>query len=140
MDILLHIKEILALSDFTEEEQNQLLQNIVQKDVGAEEIIFKEGDEGDALYVIVSGKVSIFVSQGGNTIELATLAEKSFFGEMALVSEQPRSASAVAIEQTKLIEIKKEHFMALFNKDSSMAAKISNEFLKRFNENLRKNI
>ncbi len=140
MDILLHIKEILALSDFTEEEQNQLLQNIIQKDAVAGEIIFREGDVGDALYVIVSGKVSIFVTQGGNTIELATLAEKSFFGEMALVSEQPRSASAVAVEQTKLIEIKKEHFMALFNKDSSMASKISNEFLKRFNENLRKNI
>ena len=68
------------------------------------DLIFCEGDTGDALYVIASGRVQIYHDDASGPIVIATLEPGEFFGEMALVDGQPRSASAVTLEQTKLLK------------------------------------
>lgn len=66
----------------------------------AGEYIFREGDPGLGMYIIEKGEVSI-VSESRST-EISRLGKGEFFGEMALFNERPRSASALAYEDTKL--------------------------------------
>ena len=68
--------------------------------------IIEQGSKGDAFYVICSGRVRIVRQRGEEQQELAVLSEGAFFGEMALLSGAPRSASVVgAAEETQVLEI-----------------------------------
>lgn len=73
------------------------------------QLVFEEGDKADAFYVICAGQVRVFRSDAGARRDLATLDEGSFFGEMALLSEAPRSASVEAgSEDTQVLVISAE--------------------------------
>jgi HEAT repeat protein len=73
------------------------------------EVIFREKDPGDEMFIIVEGTVRIFKNHGRpGALELAVLGSNSYFGEMALLSEEPRSATAVASEDTKLLSLRGE--------------------------------
>jgi len=77
------------------------------------EVLFRRGDPGDAFYVIESGKIRIFtVDEGGQEITLNTLREGEAIGELALVDNQPRSASASALGPTVLSRLSREDFLA----------------------------
>ncbi|HEY0880674.1 MAG TPA: cyclic nucleotide-binding domain-containing protein, partial [Archangium sp.] len=76
-------------------------------DVG--QLVFEQGDKGDAFYVLCGGSVRVFRTDAGQRRELATIEEGSFFGEMALLSEAPRSASVeAATEDTQVLVISAE--------------------------------
>ncbi len=67
------------------------------------EIIFSEDSEADGMYIIESGNVRVYKTTGGakkNEIELCTLGPKAMFGEMAIIDDNPRSASVQAIAPT----------------------------------------
>ena len=66
--------------------------------------LFKEGDPGDALYVIVEGEVSV-QAEGPPRVEMARLGPGSFIGEVALMTDQPRSATVTATEPSELLRI-----------------------------------
>ncbi len=72
------------------------------------EVVFNEGDKGNAMYIIKSGKVDVIKDTGKEEVVLATLEPKSFFGEMALFGDPSRSATIRAAEDTKMIVITKE--------------------------------
>jgi CRP/FNR family transcriptional regulator, cyclic AMP receptor protein len=72
--------------------------------------IFREGDPGDTAYVIQSGAVEIFKTVDGNETVLATLGQGGMFGEMALIGEKPRMATARASEGTTVIVISRMMF------------------------------
>jgi CRP-like cAMP-binding protein len=77
------------------------------------EILFRRGDPGDAFYIIETGKIRIFtVDEGGQEITLNTLSEGEAIGELALVDDQPRSASASALGLTVLNRLSRENFLA----------------------------
>ncbi len=76
------------------------------------EIVFKEGDTAKEMYIIRSGKVKIFRNKEGRQVNLATLGPNDFFGEMALFRDNPRSASAQAVDDTELSAIDKGTFMS----------------------------
>ncbi len=86
---------------------------------GAGERIMEEGDPSDSLFVVVEGKVD--VSRGG--ARLATLGAGHHFGEMALLSQRPRTATVVAIENVRLLELPRTEFMSLVARDPGMGAK-----------------
>lgn len=68
--------------------------------------VFKEGDRGDRAYLIQDGTVEIVK----NGMTLATLAKGELFGEMALVDDQPRMASAVALTDVSVVVISRDAF------------------------------
>lgn len=80
------------------------------------EIIFKEGDQGQEMYLVREGKVKIVRTSKEKPVTLATLGIGEFFGEMALFEDQVRSATAQAVGATELSIIDKETFMS-FIKD-----------------------
>lgn len=73
---------------------------------GAEETIFSAGDAGDVMYALVEGEVEITLN--GRRIDLLT--EGDIFGEMALVDNSPRSGSAVALTDVKVVPIDQKRF------------------------------
>lgn len=74
------------------------------------EVLFKEGDQGQEMYLIRSGKVEISSSPGGVKKVLATLGEGSFLGEMAIVDDAPRSATATASGDVSLLILDRAAF------------------------------
>jgi CRP/FNR family cyclic AMP-dependent transcriptional regulator len=78
------------------------------------EVLFHEGDPGDALFVVASGAVKVVVpSEDGDEAILATLRRGDFLGELALLDGAPRSASAIALEATEVLALPRDQFRAL---------------------------
>ena len=78
-------------------------------------IIFAEGDPGDEMYVVRAGKVRVFGERQGKETTLCVLDRSDFFGEMALLTNKPRSATAQAVGDVELLVIGKAQFDALVN-------------------------
>ena len=79
------------------------------------EIIFRQGDRGDRLYVIVEGEVEMFEEAPGQAPHLlARLGQGECFGEMALVNDKPRMATARSITRVNLLSVDRHAFGALF--------------------------
>lgn len=77
------------------------------------ETIFRKGDIGDFLYIIISGKVQVLKEVNGQLQAIATIGEGEYFGEMALLNEKQRNATIRCLEPTKLIAMKKQDFQIL---------------------------
>ncbi len=80
------------------------------------EVIFHQGDPGEALHIILTGRVKISSpSESGVEAILATLRPGEFFGSLALLDGAPRSASATAIESTETLILPRDRFRQLLN-------------------------
>jgi CRP/FNR family transcriptional regulator, cyclic AMP receptor protein len=73
-------------------------------------IIFKEGDRADGVYLIEIGCVELLKKKGDTKISLGVIGEKQIFGEMAVIDNAPRSATAIAKEETLCYIISNENF------------------------------
>ena len=100
---------------------------IATRSAKAGEIIFKEGDEADQLFVIKSGQIEI---QLGNRT-LAELSANSIFGEMALIDDAPRSATAVAKTDAELVPISEKQFLFLVSQTPFFALKVMRVLARR---------
>jgi CRP-like cAMP-binding protein len=78
------------------------------------EVVFHQGDPGDALFIVVSGVVKVVVpSEDGEEAILATLRRGDYLGELALIDGAPRSASAVALEATEMLALPRDQLLNL---------------------------
>ena len=103
------------------------------REVSAEEALIHEGDEGDALYIVLKGRVA--VEKGGNVF--AILGPGRHFGEMSLVDNQPRSATVRTTEKSVLIRIIRNDFYELLRQDSVLAVKLLWNFIQTLSGRLR---
>src|SRR6185295_13121160 len=95
----------------TPEELEKLAKEVDQVDYKAGEVIFNERDKGDALYVVETGVVQIWVmDEDVKPVTLAELKPGEFFGELAVLDQGDRSTSATAIEDTHLHRLSSEDF------------------------------
>lgn len=76
-------------------------------------VLFREGDESNDFFLVVSGRVSVYKEKGGRRKILAELGQDEFFGEMAIFNEAPRTATAETIEDSLLIKIGKDELHTL---------------------------
>jgi CRP/FNR family cyclic AMP-dependent transcriptional regulator len=85
------------------------------------EVLFHEGDPGDALFIVAAGAVKVVVpSDEGDEAILATLRRGDFFGELALLDGAPRSASAIALEATETLALPRDQFSALVGSEPAI--------------------
>src|SRR5260370_14573039 len=83
----------------------------------ANESIFEEGQPGAALFLILDGKVAVEIFRETSTTRLAVLEKGAFFGEMALLDDTPRSATARALEQTRTLALYRNDLRWLVHRD-----------------------
>ena len=103
------------------------------------EVICREGEKGDVMYVIQSGKVKINKQTHTGEITLATLESGSLFGEMALFDKMPRSATAVALGEARVLSIDKKKLFTTISHDPTLVFKIletMSQRIRRLNENI----
>ena len=97
-------------------------------------VLFREGDRGEKMYVIRSGKVSIWKHISDAEITLAVLGPGEFFGEMALLEGLPRSAGATVVEESLLIEVEQATFETLVRKNGEISVRLMRRLSSRLRE------
>ena len=102
------------------------------------EIIFCEYEPGDAFYLIQEGRVQISKIMGDIEKTVDVLQPGEVFGEMAILEEAPRSASAIAAEQVKCLEFNRENFEILMRGNPAIALKLLKLFTKRIYDQRRR--
>ena len=100
-------------------------------DLESGEVIFREGEIGEDIYIIAKGSVRIYLEREDGEVHLDSLRIGDFFGEMILFEENERSASAVALEPTRLIVIKKDNFEEEIEKKPWLARKMLRSLMER---------
>lgn len=103
------------------------------------QLIFREGDTGDAMFLILSGEIRISKNIHGVGEEaLAFLKEGSYFGEMALVGEEtPRSASAICESRAELAKLTRKEFVDLLHRRPDVGVQVLWSFVSTLSERLR---
>jgi CRP-like cAMP-binding protein len=96
-----------------------------QRSYRAGEFVFSQGDPGDALYAVVTGKIRISAGAAdGREIFLNIMEPGDTFGEIALLDGGTRTASATAMMPSELVSIRREHFFALLEREPHVALEL----------------
>ncbi len=95
-------------------------------------VILFEDDPGDALYVVAEGQVKVvLIGEDGREVILSVLGEGEFFGEMALIDDEPRSAHVIAMEDSTLLVLRREDFQGILKQTPSIALALLRELSRR---------
>lgn len=122
------LKKVPLFSSLKEEEL-EVLSNIgTIHNFNKERILMSVDEEGDSLYIITEGRVKVSVfSESGKEIIFSILREGDFFGEMALLDGQPRSANITATEDSKVFILHRKDFANLLEKYPRISIKLLEE-------------
>ena len=95
-------------------------------------VILFEDDPGDALYVVKQGQVKVvLIGEDGREVILSVLGEGQFFGEMALLDDEPRSAHVIAMEDSTLVVLRREEFQGILAQSPALALALLRELTRR---------
>ena len=95
-------------------------------------VILFEDDPGDALYVVALGQVKVvLIGEDGREVILSVMGEGEFFGEMALVDDEPRSAHVIAMEDSTLLVLRREDFQGILKQTPGIALALLRELSRR---------
>jgi CRP/FNR family cyclic AMP-dependent transcriptional regulator len=130
------LREIGLFGALADEALQFLASNLTILNRGADELIFKEGDQARELYVLLCGEVEVFkVLKRGAEARLATLSPGHWFGEMSVLDAHPRSASVRALEPCRLLVVTARDLDALYRRDlksyTLMVLNIARELARR---------
>jgi CRP/FNR family transcriptional regulator, cyclic AMP receptor protein len=89
------------------------------------EVLFSKGDDGDALFAIRRGQISVSVdTSDGKSLTLVVLGSGDVLGEIALLDGRPRTADAKAIEPSELFMVRRHDFLQLLSSNSQVALRV----------------
>jgi len=112
-------------------ELDMLIKALKKRKIAAGAEIIKQGAPGDAFYMIASGSVSVHSKKGMSTKKVASLSSGDFFGEMALVTAEPRNATVIADEASELFVLYSKDFKKILMSNPKIAAIIKEVLAKR---------
>ncbi len=116
-------------------EQAELRAKASIRSFAAGEEIFKEGDPGDGVYLVRTGRVSLSARfSGGERRAFSEVGPGEFFGEMAVLDQQPRSASATAAELTEVYFVPREQMVSLLTRSTGLGMALLQEISQRMRE------
>ena len=98
------------------------------------EIIVRQGDPGDSMFVVQAGQVQVLAERDGVETLLNVAQEGELLGEMAIFDQKPRSATLRAMGKTKILTIDKKNFMRRINEDPTIAFRIVETMSQRVRE------
>jgi CRP-like cAMP-binding protein len=95
------------------------------------EILFRQGDMGDAAYIVMEGEVEVLVEAPGGPVTVAVLGRDAVVGEIAILCDVPRTATVRARQRLVCLRIAKELFLRLINEFPQMAVAVMRELALR---------
>lgn len=101
------------------------------REFGAGEVLFREGERGEEMYVVQSGLVQILKRVGEAERPLATLGRGEFLGEMAILNDKPRTATAVVVEDAKMLVIDKATLEQMIANNTEIALRLVKKLARR---------
>lgn len=126
----LFLKGVDLFKTIPGEELSHIAQITDEVEYTPDQVIFREGDEGDAMYLIVEGKVKV---HSGDHV-FAELGTKQCFGEMSILDAEPRSASITALSDLTLLKIQRDDFAEILAEKPEISLGIIKVLTRRLRE------
>ena len=115
-------RRVPLFSGLEDDDLQSLISATTRRKFPKEGVVFFEHDLGDALFMIVSGRVKVTIlSDDGRETILAVLSDDDFFGEMSLLDNEPRSATAIAMQDTEMVVLRQRDFLSIVEKRPRVA-------------------
>jgi small-conductance mechanosensitive channel/CRP-like cAMP-binding protein len=124
-EIIERLSAVDIFAPLTTEETARLAGASVNHVFAPGETVIRAGDKGSSMFVVNSGRVQVQVQENGRARNVAVLKEGDFFGEMALFTREPRTASVVALEETAVLEIGYDAMKHLFDTNPDLVESLS---------------
>src|SRR3990172_6330670 len=115
---------IPLFSDLTTSEFIAVALLLVRRVAKVGEVIVREGDPGESMFIVSTGEVRATILRDGRQAPVATMRDGDFFGEMAVLSGEPRTATVTAVKSTELLELSREHLSEICARHPHVEAKI----------------
>ncbi|MCX7354060.1 MAG: cyclic nucleotide-binding domain-containing protein [Alphaproteobacteria bacterium] len=93
--------------------------------------IFRQGDMGDAAYIVLEGQADVVIGTADNQRKVATIGKHSIIGEIAVLCDVPRTATVVAVDKLVALKISKDLFLRMVKEFPQMAVEIMRELARR---------
>ncbi|NNE67968.1 MAG: cyclic nucleotide-binding domain-containing protein [Pyrinomonadaceae bacterium] len=119
------LSKIELLASIPPEAIAELIPSLTLEAYRAGDIIFRQGEPGDALYFVASGSISISAFRNGESHEVARMGENDVFGEIALFSNVPRTATARCLEDTQVYRLAHWEFVRLMETEPDLKNKFA---------------
>jgi len=130
-----HLRTIPDFADLDTGIVRELVKQVRLRIFSKDEVIVREGDDADSFYLIREGYVRVVKAMtGGEQRTVAYLKDGSYFGETALLSAKRRNATIIAMGKVEVIQVMKEDFFALVNRDRKFADHMAQEEQRRLAE------
>jgi CRP-like cAMP-binding protein len=132
-DTIQHLRNLPPFKDLSEESFDSIEQNITHVEFPENLLIIEEGAQGDSLFIIKKGMVQVFINDPDNDekIVLSKLQKGDYFGEMALITGEPRSASIETLTPVSLLKLDKEGFDKIISENPSISFSLSHMLSQR---------
>ena len=99
-----------------------------------QQTMFRQGDTGDAAYVLISGEASVLAETPQGEVPVATVGQNAILGEIAILCDIPRTATVKASTEVEVLKIEKEHFLRLIREFPEMGIEIMRELADRLSQ------
>lgn len=132
MEMIEMLRKVPLFAELDENELKSIAALANSIDIPKKNIVFQEFDLGDSMYVILKGEVKVSTySAEGREVVLALLGRGSFFGELSLLDEEPRSATVTTMEDAKFAHIRRRDLVPLLLDQPAITLKILGETASR---------
>lgn len=132
--IFTYLRHVEVFDALSEEEARELATRARVEQYFRGETVIRQGTAGDSLYIIDNGQVDVIVAQDGRSESLAQLGPRSFFGEMALLTGEARTATVVTLTPTDFVVVDREAFRRTLERNPALAERISEILAQRRRE------
>jgi CRP-like cAMP-binding protein len=119
------LRTVPIFAELTDDDVSSLARLTTRRRCPKDTVVFFENEEGDSFFMILEGRIKVTIlGDDGREIILSVLGPGDFFGEMALLDNEPRSATAIAVEESELLILNRADFQGVATKRSITAALI----------------
>jgi CRP-like cAMP-binding protein len=115
------LRTVPIFSELADQDIASLAHLALRKRYPKDTVVFFENEEGDFFFTILEGRIKVTIlGDDGREVILSVLGPGDFFGEMALLDNEPRSATAIAVEESELLSLHRNDFQSVLNDNRSI--------------------
>lgn len=132
------LRNIEIFKYISADESRRILDDATSVSLKTGDILFEAGSVGNEMYIIESGRIKVYRDSDDDEISFAEFDSGDAFGEMSLIDEYPRSASAAALEDCKLLSLTRADFTKILDRDPAVGVKLLLAVAEVFSKRMRK--